>query len=580
MPDFPKPLPAPLACDFHDRRAFLGHLSMLSSSVFLAACGGGGGPSASTVTSETNPPVTPAATPSPNPSPSPSPSPSPAPAPAPAPTVATGFSITGPVAGSNGLPATFRVAPVGGVLAADATVTISAPGATTSVATLTFSAGSTAAKTFTITRSDDGETLVSITNSGGLQNAGSPSSFVTGLPSLPYQVPPPGHVANISLNNYSESCLPESWFTRFPNVSPWKNWSCPVYATNFSAFGAMVYWGGGHNGGNQSDAHVFDFATGKWTRVGPGQPSFDYLQEQNTSASQVDPTWGDFPWNGGHIIPAVHTYSYPVYVPPGFDGAGSKGSWMLPRFVSGQGGGAHVHYMDLATGFMDRGSTNVGTEDAKPGFAGSLFDPVRRKLWWGSAEATNINMMDMSQPQPRTIKVVQVSGGSLAQGESYYPVYLYMVEADRFVEFACPYGKNFVTMQVYDTSSGTVTRSGFVALPTEGAPTMGAGFGVDWCPITGKWYFYNGNGASTVYTLSCSDPANLMTATYAWGSEPFPNAAWQDNFNSGGGALAFNHWRYIPKLRCFIWMIPGYTAVCQDGQTRDGVVQLWRPLAT
>lgn len=91
---------------------------------------------------------------------------------------ATSFALSGPTTGTTGVASTFTVAP-NGPLGSTVIVTISAPGATTSVGTLTFTAGSSAGQTFTVTRATDGTTSVSITNNGGLTNTGTPISLTT-----------------------------------------------------------------------------------------------------------------------------------------------------------------------------------------------------------------------------------------------------------------------------------------------------------------------------------------------------------------------------------------------------------------
>lgn len=401
---------------------------------------------------------------------------------------------------------------------------------------------------------------------------------------LPYTIPAPGQTANISRNNYSAVCHPASWFTTFPNVSPWRNWSVGVHAPGYSAAGAMVYWGGGHNGGAQSDAVVFDLMTAKWSLVGPGQPATSYVGNlTDYTTGSLDATYGDYPYNGSYIVPAYHTYAYPTYIPPYFDGSGPKGQWMGPCQVIDVGQQLRPHSIDLATGSMQRWTTNAGNVDGQSGYAGSVMDYKRSKLWVGKASTQINNLIDLKAAHPRTFTQVSVVNRRMAENGSYYPTYIYVPEADRFVEFSVPYGMTTLQMALYDTTTGNnIVHAGFVTLPGGGASSgvLDAGFGVDWCPITKKFYFFNSNGTNTIHTLAVSDPRNLATATYTWGSETFNNPAWVPGFNSGGGALAFGHLRYIPLLRCFVWSQPTYSAVCQDGSTHDGVAQLWRPAGT
>lgn len=401
---------------------------------------------------------------------------------------------------------------------------------------------------------------------------------------LPYTIPAPGQTANISTNSYSTVCHPASWFTTFPNVSPWRNWSVGVHAPGYSEAGAMVYWGGGHNGGAQSDAVVFDLMTAKWKLVGPGQPATSYVGNlTDYTTGSLDATYGDYPYNGSYIVPAYHTYAYPVYMPPYFDGSGSKGQWVGPCQVIDVGQQFRPHSIDLATGSMQRWTSNAGNNDNQSGYAGSVIDYKRLKLWVAKASTQISNLINLNDSSPRAFTQVSVVNRRMGENSAYYPTYTYVPEADRFAEFSVPYASTTLQMAIYDTTTGNnIVHAGFVTLPTGGALTgvLDAGFGVDWCPITKKFYFFNSNGTNTVYTLAVSDPRNLATATYTWGSETFNNPAWVAGFNSGGGALAFGHWKYMPLLRCFVWAQPTYSAVCQDGQTHDGVFQLWRPAGT
>jgi hypothetical protein len=91
----------------------------------------------------------------------------------------TMFTLSGPTSGVNGSPSTFTVTP-DGTMAATVVVTPAATnGGSVSPSTLTFAVDATAAQTFTVTRASDGTSVVSITNNGGLTNAGTPINFAT-----------------------------------------------------------------------------------------------------------------------------------------------------------------------------------------------------------------------------------------------------------------------------------------------------------------------------------------------------------------------------------------------------------------
>lgn len=422
--------------------------------------------------------------------------------------------------------------------------------------------------------------------------AASGAGIYAGIASPPFTIPAPGGTANISRNNYTAINInPATWATSYPNTSPWRNWCGAAFASGFSANGAMIYWGGGHNGGSGTDAYVFDFTTAEWSRVGPGDPTTDYMRERdsesNPGLSLLDTTWADYPHAGGNIIPATHTYAYPCYIPPEFAGAGPKGQWLLTNVVLGPfwnaagvriDGGMKPHYIDLSTGFEDRWTTNIGTQAGHPGFAGTIVDTVRGKVFWGAAEAATINVVNLADSHPRAIATQAMSGNRFAEAQAYYPIYVYVPAADRFVELSCAYGTTVPMIAVYNTTTGNCVHAGFITLPTTGRPTLNPGFGADWVPSRSAFYIYDGAGSTTVHKLHCSDPANLGAATWTWSAETFSGPAWPSGYvDASGNSRPHSKWRYIPAIDCFAWCDVGFAAVCQDGLTHDNAMQLWRP---
>jgi hypothetical protein len=94
------------------------------------------------------------------------------------PPVAVRFTLSGPTTGYTGIASTFYVTP-DAALGSAVVVSIAAPGAALNTTTLSFLQGSSAAQPFTVTRSTDGTTSVSITNNGGLTNSGTPIAFTS-----------------------------------------------------------------------------------------------------------------------------------------------------------------------------------------------------------------------------------------------------------------------------------------------------------------------------------------------------------------------------------------------------------------
>lgn len=395
-------------------------------------------------------------------------------------------------------------------------------------------------------------------------------------------VPGPGQSANISLNDLSSfnPCPANNcWYSGSTKQSAgWRNWTGAAFAPGFSPHGALIFYGGGHGGGNDSGLYLFDFTTGKWSRVGPAMPATSYLASDEMTG--LDPQFYDYLHEGSYIVPGLHTYNYPAYVPPGVSGSGAKGSWVLPQLIGGSTSGAKPHAVDLASGVWSRFATGTGASAQSP-YAGSIEDTRRQRLWWAAMEQPTMNMLDWTQSHPRTIQsfAVQPAGNVYAFG-GYYARHVYVAETDMAVGFWCQYGQTAVLGEVLDFSSGRPVRMAGNRWPA--MTVRGAGFGVDWCGVTQAFYIYEGYGANRVLKLTPSS-LEFHECNWTWREEPFANAAWETPppGDDRGGAQALSRWRYIPWLRCFAWSDgPGYKALCADGMVHDGVMQLWRPLGT
>ena len=510
MNEFPAVQPVPGDAEvMTQRRAFLGRLSLMAGVAALAGCGGGGNEA-----SASNTPVgqAPDASPPPDTSPTPAPTPTPAPAPTPTPTPAPAPTPT-PAPAPTPVPSRVPPAPL-------------------------------------------------------------PPAVAPTVPSaLQAYIPAPGKTANINLNDLSafNPCPPnDCWYSQSSRLqAPWRNWTGAAWAPGYSAYGALVFWGGGHGGGEDAGLYVFDFTTGQWSRVGPTNPSTDYT-------ASLDATYYDYLHEGSYIVPALHTYNYPAYVPANSAGSGSKGSWLLPQLVGNVGSGAQPHAVDLATGKWTRFTSNVGVTTGAETYCGSLEDTRRKKVWWSAMGQSTVNYIDFNEAHPRKVKQHVMAAGSFAYG-LFYCRHVYVAEADYAVGFGCLYAKDDLIWELLDMSSGApVQVSVFGKTPWAGMKVRGAGFGVDWCPDTQAFYMYEGYGATRVLKLKPSS-LEFSTCTWTWSEEVFALPAWEaDPYGATrGGAPPMSRWRYIPWLRCFAWSDgPNYSAVCADGVTRDGVMQL------
>lgn len=94
--------------------------------------------------------------------------------------VATAFTLSMPAAGTTGTPVTVTVTPNGPIPSGGASVTLAASnGGVLGATSLSFTSGATAAQTTTLTRSTDGTSTVTMTNSAGLANTGGPATYTS-----------------------------------------------------------------------------------------------------------------------------------------------------------------------------------------------------------------------------------------------------------------------------------------------------------------------------------------------------------------------------------------------------------------
>jgi len=327
-------------------------------------------------------------------------------------------------------------------------------------------------------------------------------------PALPAWVPAPGASAIINLNSLAalNPCPADNcWYSQSSKQqAAWRNWNGAAYASGYSEHGAMVFWGGGHGGGEDISLYCFDFTTRNWSRIGPSNPTSDFTGASGYLA--LDSTYYDYLHEGSYIVPGLHTYGYPFYVPPGMPGVGAKGAWGLAHLVGGPTSGSVPHQVDLDTGVWTRMTNGKNAAGASP-YAGAFMDTTRGKVWWESLDSSNLNGMNLNDAVPRTMSRISVS--SFAYG-FYYPRYIYVPEADQAIGIGCYYGSRQLRAEVFDLSSGQPVQMGghtfgttyLLPLLVNGENPNGSG--VDWCPITQAFYLYSGYGSTTVHKLKPS----------------------------------------------------------------------------
>ena len=400
---------------------------------------------------------------------------------------------------------------------------------------------------------------------------------------LPPWVPAPGESAKIQLNdiNSDASYQANLWYTQARGVAQYfVNWSGGAFNPDASANGALMMWGGGHGGGLNLKALVFDFTSRQFSAAGPENPASDYTGGP-PDLPGLDASWSDYNTGADYIVPGLHSYNFLTYAPANVSGVGSKGALVLSLIVPSAVNAA-PHFIDLATNRMSRASSNVGVSGTGYG-AGGVYDSLRQRYWWTTSGQTTINLLDWTESHPRTVHTYSLS---TAWGlDSYYALFRYIPEADVALGLWCEYGSNAVKGEVWDMSTSPPTRMAQLTLPSypngnAGAgDILGSGFGWDWCPITGAAYLYMGYASTTVWKLTPSSLA-LASATWTWSTETFTGAVYSNPWPTNFGEQPLGRWCYVPALRCFCWAWPIGTHTTTSGGTTTGVMQLWRPLGT
>lgn len=417
----------------------------------------------------------------------------------------------------------------------------------------------------------------------------------------PAFAPSPGQLKSIHLNSLSaiNPCPSNScWFSGNNRINgPWTNWCGAEFAPDFSTYGAMLYWGGGHMGSNDTAFSVFDLTTQKWLRLGsvPAADATTGITNDTSFYDKIDQTWCDYvdPEHSdkGPIPPASHTYSIPAYVSSKL-GGGAKGSWVLPfqvwgpytRSTDGQvlGGGFKPHAFDLASEVWTRftPSPYEAVDKANTPSGASFVDTKRGVLWSLPFSNGRDNIkIDLNTG----VRTIVSTNSDYVYGPGYNSVIRYVESADLAVAMWSDAGTNhLVGVNLYSTSSGSLVNLGQIKL-SNAAPAAGDGFGFDWCPDTGKFYILSQSRSNVLNVLTPPPMGQWTTGNWVWSTETMSGETpvTIESVSPGGqGSLVLSHWTYNPSLKCFMWAQGTASTTSPDGVTRDGAFQLYRPLGT
>lgn len=383
-----------------------------------------------------------------------------------------------------------------------------------------------------------------------------------------------GELKSIHLNDLSDlDPCPDGlcWYSQANKQNgPWVLWTGAVYAPDYSALGAMVYWGGGHSGYDGTEAYLFDLTTRMWSVLG-APVATDYLAD-------IDPTWTDYLQDEGYVPPASHTYSLPTYISPA-NGGGTKGSFCLPYNVYGPdeanevpGNNFAPHVLDLATGQWSRLTTNTWAPTFGGGPNGGSIVDKRGVLWSMPGFGGNVHAKIDLLAETKTV----VEANFWAPG--YYFVPCYVPELDVMICPYCDYGTTEIKLVGYDLSSGSPVAFTITQATTRDA--LGPGVGIDWCPETQKFYLYDGSGETDLHVLT---PGAVWDQDdWTWATETMGGEAPADAAEVFGGPMdsdqVLSKWKYNRAAKAFMWSMGTVARQCTDGVTRAGAFQLYRPL--
>lgn len=434
--------------------------------------------------------------------------------------------------------------------------------------------------------------------------AGAGEDIVGGrLPTFPSWVPSPGNKANVDLNrlwqvDYAPSATQNNRGSEWYSCGDGQDgrfieWTGACFAPDYSQYGAMLYYGGGHSGSQYSKLAVFDFSTRLWAEKGEQLDMTAY--GKSYSCGHKYRTGQSFYPSGfqaanGEVPISEHTYANPVYVPAAAAG-NQKGWWVYAVAWRVGAWGMDLDHLDDADGGKFSLTTDLGPQ-ANGAYGAACFDSRRNRIWAifsGPSVSNELYYLDIVpglKTQPGAWKRVSTAFWSRP---NWHNTLTYVPEHDCLIAFSpgfnqsnnhVAYSANVLNLNGSSTPADwTAWTPTQVATP---APTIvSASAGFEWCPLTGKFYCYPGFGGRSDYSTyqNCVDYVYVATpsgwssgATWTWDQENFagPVTPLAPPLTPGGqipsGQMPITRFRWNPVLKSFMW-----------ATHRDGPVQLWRP---
>ena len=286
----------------------------------------------------------------------------------------------------------------------------------------------------------------------------------------------------------------------YPNAAPWNgiegvsgvinDWTGGAFATGYGSYGALIVWGGGHQGYYGNEVYAFDLGTRMWKRL-----SDPYPNPQFTSLTPDYPL-GLFP---DGTPTAAHTYEFVDYHP------GSN------SFIDFRGSGDNLGGYDVSGAYMfsfdsltwRHGPIDPKTHSSSGGW--SAYDSSRDVFWVHPGFYTGNAALAKFDP-------------NVANADGTYGAwtdYAFKIPASYAVAARDPV--NDVIL-----AAGTLGLVGIdlknpngdaITLTTGGSvQSLSGRSGWDWSPVRQAFIFWSGAG---VYEVKQSG-SNWKTAQWMW----------------------------------------------------------------
>ncbi len=354
-------------------------------------------------------------------------------------------------------------------------------------------------------------------------------------------LPASGEVKAVSLNTLASQDPEDDPLVNpnYPSDAPWRavegqtgvmdDWNGGIWAPDYSALGALVVFGGGHNGYFGNEVYAWDASTRLWDCI-------------------VEPTW---PWadprdyvegelQTGEPM-SVHTYDMVQYIPPSA-GGGNKGSFgLLIHSSNHELGGDYTgraHRCDLDARAWSRWSTNKLTGVDGPYQGTTCYDTLRDQYYYFSQDFAP--MAVLSSARAWSLKSNGVGPYELGS--------------------ACGYDETGDLVVIYDDFTGdlagidpALSTGAETALTMSGTAPPGAGR-LEYVLEQDAFYYWTVSEPLKIYKLTppAGNKAARLAGTWAWSSQTLSYASGTPSIPTSSSVSAYSRWRYAPSLRCFV----------------------------